>query len=266
MEVGSVFRRAHVVCRWAIATLVAGVALSWTASASAQIPLAPHSSSGDCRGLACVVTGQRLAVPEATSSPVARIGGPEQLRSQTRPGFYEYAWRDLAAPVTAYVAPPGRIDEAPASVQALPIVGALRESRGAETGTLIVFGPDAASIEPSVTFATPVASASRASARIALGYSDCPAGYFCLWDFDNYGGAMFAIGYTAGIWYDLGPDGWGNRANANRVRRSTDALLSLYNAGVAPRRCFDSYTATASLGSFSNDTSSVFVSSSDGRC
>jgi hypothetical protein len=78
---------------------------------------------------------------------------------------------------------------------------------------------------------------------------------------------MGAGGTTNGVWVNMGVWGWGNRASSYRVYRSADALFSIYINGQHPRQCYDSYTASATLsGGFNNNTSSVFVSESDGRC
>jgi peptidase inhibitor family I36 len=249
--------------------LAASLGLVCTASASAQEALAPAQASpfGDCVGLTCVPAGQPYAVAEASGMPVAHLSGPRQLPSQKRAGFYKYDVPSLGlSDIVAYVVPPGRLSEAPASVQALPVVAAW-DSRLFTSGTVIIFGPEIAAYEPQgATAARRLGRNHRPTARAAA-YEDCAGGYFCVWDFTTYSGPFAGWGNTFGNWLNLGAVGWGNRASSYRNARSTDALLSIYNDGQHPRQCYDSYTASATLsGGFNNNTSSLFVSGSDGRC
>ena len=210
---------------------------------------------------------QPYAVPEASGPTVASIDDPKELPSQTRPGFYGYdvPWHGRSR-IVAYVVPPGRISEAPATVRALPIVAAM-SPRLFSTGAVVIFEPEVASYRPVGADAARRPSRKPRPIARAAAYDDCPGGRFCMWDFSQYGGDMFTASWTDGVWRDMSPYGWANRASSYRVYRGTDALLSIYNAGQHPRECYDSYTASSTMsGTMNNNASSVFVSESDGRC
>jgi hypothetical protein len=261
-----------------VSVLVAsiGFLLTGPGSASAQgypsvQPLAPGF---DCVGLACLPDGWPLDVPEAKRPSVPILDGPAGLPRQERPGFYAFDAPTYPRQAVAYVTPVERLHEAPASVKSLPI---LDGAHGLPGGTLVVFGPQVALFTPYGAYAATEAQGSRTlsgkrdrhrrvRARIAA-YGNCPGGKFCIWINADYSGGM--LYFTVTDWLNLEAFGFNDRASAFRVYKATDALLATSTGGNGTRRCFDSYTAgwLGAVQYYIDDAaSSVFVSSSDGRC
>ena len=224
----------------------------------------PAQAAG-CVGLQCLPTGTQGAVPEAGRAH-AGASGPRDL--WTRPaGFYEYDDPAGGGRIVAYVAQPGEPNGMPDSVAALKVVRDLRSSGQLDRSTVIILGPEMASIAPaqgSAATKAPIRRGARPSAH-AADYNQCNAGYLCLWATAGYYGWVSWFGQTD--WLNLSSTGMGaNNVEARRNWRSTDSLLADGNDGTGERQCYDSYTAAAGLGSFNNRANSVFVSSADSRC
>lgn len=255
-----------------VAAVAASCALP-AASASAR-DLVPEQVPGDvegCVGLACEPASSPHAVPEAQGI-APRVAGPNELRQQRRPGFYEFGGGTLIGDTAvAYVVPMGRGDEAPPSVQLLPSYQALASINAFERGTSVILGAGVSEFTPRASAAASrkLRSGKRSSRRRAIAraaaYSDCPGGWFCIWEDRDYQDRMLKFQDT-GYWQNLGNYGFNDNADSMANKRGGDSLLAEHTGGGGDRYCYDSYSAASNLGGFGDDASSVYLSTSDGRC
>jgi hypothetical protein len=229
------------------------------------------ASAQGCVGLQCVPAGAPGAVPEAHGSHV-RAPGPRGLWAKPA-GFYEYDDPAGSGRIVAFVVRPGEQEAMPDSVAALKVVRDLRAAGQLDSSTVIILGPEMASITPAVAAADPARRGGEGAPlpprpklrAFVADYNQCAAGYFCLWATAGYYGWVSWFGQVD--WMDLSSTGMGaNNVEARRNWRSTDSLLADGNGGTGYRECYDSYTASAGLGAFNNRANSVFVSSADSRC
>lgn len=235
-------------------SIAASFALT-SSSASAQ-DLLPERHSDDvnaCVGMTCAPAHGVHGVPEAQGAGT-RVAGPADLHKQLQPGFYEFGDGTLIrTTAVAYVIPKGHGKAAPPSIQRLPSYQRLASMNAFERGTSVIFSAGVSEF------------AQEDQVFGILGYNDCGGGLTCIWEDRDYGGRMLQFSDT-GSWQNLGNYGFNDNADSIANKRPADSLLAEHTGGGGDRSCFDSYSASSSLGGFGDDASSIYLSTSDGRC
>jgi hypothetical protein len=187
-----------------------------------------------------------LGETEAPSAAVTTVDSGADLSPSSDPGYYQVRRQPLAAgrrALTVYFMPRGTAEQAPPEIQRLK---AYQDTRDAAADTDVTFYGDGA-----------VGLAAAAA-------DDCSADYVCLYSLTDYGGGLRQ--FSANRWQNLGDFGFNDTTASVKNRRDWDALLAEDSNGNGAWRCFDSHSATSTLGSFNNRASSVFVSALDSRC
>lgn len=170
----------------------------------------------------------------------------------------------------AYVVAPGDWDAVPAEIKRLPAADRLTASERARN-TTVIYGAKTLVTVPPAAATTAIASASRAtpnkkkkkktSAIVgAAAFSDCPSGWFCLFDSENGTGARGQWSST-GYWQNLIDFGWQSRGSSMNNRRNAYTLLERYDGA---RYCAipNSQDGSLSNNGFNNNTTRVYLSTS----
>lgn len=99
-----------------------------------------------------------------------------------------------------------------------------------------------------------------------LGYSDCPSGWLCLWEDEDYGGRMLQFQST-GYWQNLTDYGFNDEMSSWRNRRANDSKWAWNTGGGGTVRCMDSGSSSSYVGSGDNDeASSIRNFLNDSQC
>jgi peptidase inhibitor family I36 len=200
------------------------------------------------------------------------VAKPRELETRKTSGFYEFGLRnpDNGERAVAYVATPGTLDSAPAEIRALPSakVVSAAERKGY---TIVIYGPgvvvsiphdkrQVASKRPRRSKKHVTAPAARA-AQVA---TPCGSDWFCLYDFDDFLGAIGRWNDT-GLWQNLSRWGWNNRAESMINNRSGTSLLAPGDNGGGSRYCARRNSSDSDFSnndSISNAGSSIWNSTS----
>jgi hypothetical protein len=171
-----------------VATCSAVLAVSMFASiASAQ----------SCLGVDC----PGVTPPSSASHGlVAAVDKPQDLERDHASGFYDFgtAGPDKTRAV-AYVVAPGDWGSTPAEIRALPAAVSLPAAERARN-TIVIYGAKVLVSVPPAAARMTMAAAARVHAKQAkrkkqalragaAAFSDCPSGWFCLFDDANGSGA-----------------------------------------------------------------------------
>ena len=96
--------------------------------------------------------------------------------------------------------------------------------------------------------------------------SDCPLNYVCLWEHQDFTGAMVAYSDCCS-WYNLGDAGFNNRMSSWRNRKTVDAKVADFADGNGDRLCLNDGGQNASVSVAWNDAAtSIKIFSSAGAC
>lgn len=257
-------RRAHALA-CTIAISVASLVLSTAGAAGA----ATTESTDLCVGLECNLPASGSYVPEAQGD-VPEVAGLEELRAQAQSGFYALpalVYRgDVQPRAVVYLAKAGQLDRMPASVRSLPAVRGFGEAAGAQTTTLVVIDHGISIAFP----AQPVAgSARRPTARAARLHWACPERSFCLFQSENYGGAIWRFDgpTTAGTgWQNLETNTGSSMIND----RGGDTLLADHASGDGTRYCAQEWSLDTTFSNNpignGNASSVALLGSTPDRC
>jgi hypothetical protein len=248
-----------------VAALVGGFTLAMAGTASAQSATESQEKFDECVGLACSVLGSPDFVPGA-AAPKAKVAGPRLLEQQREPGFYEFGETVTGKKFVAFVVPQGRIADAPASIQNLPVVQAIADGSGDfNKATVVIFGPRLSLTAPGMsTVATTASNRARPIARAAADAYGCDYYYACIYEDRDFRGRKLQFADPGSN--QLSRYGFNDAADSIRNRRNLDTLLYENwdgNSGSGDRYCYDSQTVHSSLGGFGDDASTLTNSSSD---
>lgn len=202
--------------------VLAGIAVLATTAA-----LTSSASADQCLGLDCPGVTPASSQAHALASAVET---PQDLERATTSGFYDFGTNGPERQrAIAYVIAGGTWDSAPPEVQQLPAAQSIPAGER-DKNTIVIYGPRTVVSVPPVS----VASAARARAKRkphkarAAAFSDCPSGWFCLFDNTNGTGARGQWSST-GYWQHLADFGWQSRGVSMNNRRNGWTLLQRYD-------------------------------------
>jgi hypothetical protein len=129
----------------------------------------------------------------------------------------------------AYVVAPGEWDAAPDEIKQLSAADAVNATERANN-TIVFYGAQVVvSVPPSPTASAARKRSKKKSTKAhAASFSDCPSGWFCLFDDYNGTGAMGKWSDT-GYWQNLANWNWDARGTSMNNRRNGYTLLERYD-------------------------------------
>jgi Peptidase inhibitor family I36 len=238
------------------------------ATGSAVVAMSGFASIANaqpCLGLDC----PGVTPPSSASHGlVSAVEEPQDLESNYASGFYDFGSKGPEKTrAVAYVVAPGDWDSTPAEIKALPAAVSVPAAERARN-TIVIYGAKVlVSVPPTAT--TTTASAAQVHARQAnrkkkslragaAAFSDCPSGWFCLFDDLNGTGARGQWSST-GYWQNLSTYGWQARGSSMNNRRNAWTLLERYD-GAHYCAIPNSQDGSLSNNGYNNNTTRVYLS------
>lgn len=112
----------------------------------------------------------------------------------------------------------------------------------------------------------PISGGAPAWVLASADFTDCPAGWVCLWEHSNYSGQMVAFSECCS-WKNLSDVSFNNVMSSWRNRKAVDAKIADFAGGDGDRLCLNSWSSDGWIGATWNDrASSIKVFSSDTAC
>ena len=99
-----------------------------------------------------------------------------------------------------------------------------------------------------------------------MAFSDCPAGWLCLWQDSGYSGRMLQFHDVTSYWQNLTDYGFNDAMSSWRNRASTDAKWSYDINGGGTQRCMASGASASSLGGDNDQASAIRIFGSNNLC
>lgn len=226
--------------------------------ALAAASFASVASADQCLGLDC--PGVTPPSSEAHDPSIPVVDQPRDLESKRASGFYDFGTK--GAPETravAYVVAPGDWAATPSEIKQLPAAQTLTATERSRN-TIVFYGPQAMTTVPPATATAARYSKNKRPKARAAAFSDCPSGWFCLFDDYNGTGARGQWSST-GYWQNLIDFGWQSRGTSMNNRRNGWTLLERYDGA---RYCAIPNSQDGSLANngFNNNTTRVYLSTS----
>ncbi len=99
-----------------------------------------------------------------------------------------------------------------------------------------------------------------------MAFTDCPAGWLCLWQDSGYSGRMLQFQDVTSYWQNLTNYGFNDAMSSWRNRTATDAKWSCDINGGGTQRCMASGASASSLGGDNDQASAIRIFGSNGLC
>lgn len=230
------------------------VGVTTLATVAAIAAFAPSAPAAECEGLACPSANIEAA---AAHAPLAALT-PAEVDATTASGFYDVGTRGEArTKQVAYIAAAGQWNDAPAELRER--FGESLSATDRSERKIVIYGPGAIASHEAPKAKLTVGVPAESGVITPMAYSDCPSGWFCIFDGGSGTGDRYQW-QSVGVWQGMG--GAVNRASSMRNRRTGWSLLKRNDGRNYCARPISQDDSLANNG-FNNNTSSTYNSASE---